>query len=247
MFTDEVRAALDNSVDTVIMPGPEEIRRRGTARAHRRMVTGVAAVVVLLVAAGIAFVPRPDRGPEPGAADLAAIPDSVLLRPADIGGAQVTEADLALWREDGRFPPRPCADSRYPSDSRRVAERAVHALMPDPAPSYAVLQYVARYEGTGAEAFLAELRSAVTRCGIQDSQSWVVEGAVSGGDDGLILRNTVIGVYADNDTVDDYFAVVRVGRTIMVLGSFGTQTSEWKAATTREVAMAVAPRLRQLD
>jgi hypothetical protein len=201
----------------------------------------------------------PSTSPEPrgrptATAD-AAIPDAVLLRPGDLGGAEVSESDLGYWRDGGRIPPRPCTGGEYPSDTRRTAERAVQAMVAPPpgqeGTPNVVVEYVARYRAGGAAAFMTELRAALARCpgaGTVRSPAWAVLGKADTGDDSLLVRLTYVGGYDGDPDIrtEQYFAVVRIGRVILVLASVGWEISSGDVTAARTLAHVAAKRLRPL-
>jgi hypothetical protein len=188
----------------------------------------------------------------PTSAATTAIPDELLLRSADLGGAQLEESSFEYWRDDGRIPPRPCAGDGYPSDAHRAADRLVQATTGQLATGLnVVVEYVAVYNANGAQAFMTELRVALTRCpgqGTVASPTWTGQGPVNVGDDSLLIRHRRFGGYDGNPgtRTDGYLAVVRTGRVILVLASVGWETSSGDAATARTLATVAADRLRPL-
>ena len=114
-----------------------------------------------------------------------------------------------------------------------------------------VVEYVALYETDSAQAFMTELRAAVNRCpgdGTRQSPTWAGLGNVNAGDDSLLIRYTLFGGY-DGDPAtktEQYLAVARIGRVIMVLASVGWETSSGYATLARELAPVAAQRLRPL-
>ena len=93
----------------------------------------------------------------PAQAQLRGSPDRVMLQADDLGG--VTPGPV----EDGlTWPllPQPCADTPI---SPPVASRTLAA---DYQERYRVYENVARYRGDGARAYISELKSQLTRCGV---------------------------------------------------------------------------------
>lgn len=285
MFTDEARSALTDGLGRVELPTPAQIRRRGTARTRHQVLAGIAAAVTLVSGAGLALASQPQDGPNrpvtaspstldhatptpsqspavpvspsepPSSPRYTTIPDDVLLRSADLGGARIDKADLGYWRNGGRIPPRPCAGTGRSGGARPTAERAVQSMiLPEqsrfPGP-HVVVEYVALYDAGGAQTFMTELRTALNRCpgnGTPQSPTWTALGKVNAGDDSLLIRYTDFGGYTGDPgtKTDQYLAVVRIGRVIMVLASVGWEIDSGYVALVRELAPVAADRLRRL-
>jgi hypothetical protein len=110
---------------------------------------------------------------------------------------------------------------------------------------------VARYDADGAKTFMTELRAAVSRCpgdGTPRSPTWAGLGTVNAGDDSLMIRHTRFGGYHGDPAIktEQYLAVVRIGRVIMVLASLGWEISSGYVTSARELARVAAQRLRPL-
>jgi len=265
VFTDEARSALADGVSRVELMTPAQVRRRGAARSRHQVLAGAVAVLVVLVGAGYALAPRPQGGPgisattspatgspvSPSAAPTA-IPDQLMLRSADLGGAQLDESTSGYWHDDGRIPPRPCPGNGYPSDANRAAERLVQATTGQLATGRnVVVEYAAVYNADGAPAFMTELRAALAGCpgrGTVASPTWTGQGGINAGDDSLLIRHRRFGGYDGNPSTktDGYLAVVRIGRVIVVLASLGWEISSGDASTARTLAKVAADRLRPL-
>jgi hypothetical protein len=193
----------------------------------------------------------PSSSSSSGQGSASGIPDSVLLRSADVNDAPIYPADLAYWRNGRRIPPHPCAGT--PPDTRRTAERGIQILLPSP-PSgqpHVVVEYVARYDGDGARDAMSQLRTELQTCpgqGNTQSPSWTGLGPIGVGDDSLMVRYTMFGGY-DGDPAtktEQYLAVVRIGRVFLVLASVGWETGGGDATTARDFAAVAADRLRPI-
>jgi hypothetical protein len=119
------------------------------------------AVLLAAVAVGVAAVLTGGALAVAAGGTPTAIPDSVLLQPDDLAGAQPAEGGPA---PEHPLPPQPCPDS---PGATPLAARTV-AVVYQPSGSgyrHQVYELVARYEPGVAAQVAEDLRDAITRCG----------------------------------------------------------------------------------
>ena len=200
----------------------------------RRLIIGaVAAVAVSAVALAVA-----DPAQAMSAGRVRAIPAAAMLQPADLGGVQVSPADVDLrpWLR----PPQPCGSFR--SAAKRGADRAVQAVYPvGPVTPTVLLEYVAVYRGSGAAQYLRELQRAVGHCHgcVAAGRTWRIIGRGVAGRQSLLrsVRETV-GYEGSNRVQTTYLAVALTGHAIVVLADIGWEIGDGHVALVR----ALAPR-----
>lgn len=168
----------------------------------------------LAVAAGAAVTAPAAASPVPAAAGLPAadLPDRAMLRPSDLGGAEIHDADRESW--PALRPPRPCG-LRAP---KTVADRAVTAIVDADRAPVVVLEHVALHPAGGAERYLRRLRTAVRDC-----PDWRLEKTGAGT---LTLRWTQTWEHVGEQvTHHTYLAVARTGRAVVLVADLGWETS----------------------
>jgi hypothetical protein len=161
----------------------------------RRTLIVVAVVILGLVSAsGPAAAQQRPRG----------IPDRLMLQPEDLGGAVPGPVEDGLvWP----LLPQPCTDRPVPQP---IVNRTQAADLDS---RFRVYENVARYRGGGAQAYIAELKAQLARCG--------VGGAENGFDpvaEDHLGPNTVLflGNYDEGDRYVGYVAAA-VGRYVVVV------------------------------
>jgi hypothetical protein len=179
-----------------------------------------------------------------------AVPDQLMLTPADVNGAPVVVLAAEVLRPARLFKPSHCRDG-YPSDAYRAGERAVSADVADvdgESTWHGVAQYVAVYHGDGAGNAMADLRGTVT-APPDPTRCWTDLGPAGAGDESIMLTCVRTVGYAGELVEEQFAAVVRVGRAIvMVIGMVtGRQPDNGSAhARVRALAHAAADRLRAI-
>ncbi len=228
------------------------------------LVGGLVATAVIVAGCSAS---RPERAPtgaphtgataSAGRGDEVSIPESALLRSEDMNGSPVSSGDsVAPYLQ----PPRPCADTRYPSDALRIGVRSVTATfrrssrVSDDSNDPVVVAYVALYRPGGAAQFLAEFRAAMyDHCkgsvGVgAEPQRWAFMGPVNPGlDTDTLWIDVVANEYADpgagRATRTVRFGMQRVGNAVIVVADLGSQSRDGDIKLIANLLGAVTQRV----
>jgi hypothetical protein len=184
--------------------------------------------------------PPPDAG----------IPDTAMLSPADLNGAEVKPADSpTIGRLDL------CQDGKPVGMDHRLATHTVSALYrvpwtpPDNVPDSEISETLWRYEPGGAARFLADLKAALARCPGPTGDSGVVTRIVStnlGGDESVLLKLTWTVEQGGPHQHIAYLAVARVNDTVVAVRDNGYENANGDEARIRSLALKAIHNARTL-
>jgi hypothetical protein len=168
------------------------------------------------------------------------IPDAALLQPEDLAGPRTSPAGTRPFA-----PPRPCAEPGYPSDGALLGSTAVEVYYRAPGvpadyiPTTTIQEYVALYRADGAARFLADLNAALVRCPGTTSPWRVVDRGLAG-EESILIR--VGPTNTGHAMVDQYIAVARSGRVVVVVADLGWEDT---VDTTERVRSLIPVALRR--
>jgi hypothetical protein len=178
------------------------------------------------LAAALAVLAGGVAGAPPAVA--AGIPDTAMLQPADLGGAEPRDADHDDW--SALRPPKPCGLSA----PAPLADRAVAAVIGESRPD-AIMEYVATHRGDNATRYLRKLRKALKSC-----PAWRLERSSA---DRLTLRWTQRWEHVGEQVTHHTFVTVgRTGRVVVLVADSGWETGSGDPAVTERL---ISPALRR--
>jgi hypothetical protein len=187
-----------------------------------------------------ASAPPPDAG----------IPDTAMLSPADLNGAEVDPADSpTIGRLDI------CQDGRPVGMDHRLATHSVAALYhapgtpPDYVPDSEISETLWRYEPGGAARFLTDLKAALARCPGPTGDSGAVTRIVStnlGGDESVLLKSTWTVEQGGPHQHITYLAVARVNDTVVAVRDNGYESADGDEARIRSLTLRAIHNARTL-
>ncbi|GIE34668.1 hypothetical protein Ait01nite_077130 [Actinoplanes italicus] len=183
-------------------------------------------VVRVFLATALAVLAGGVAGAPPAVA--AGIPDTAMLQPADLGGAEPRDTDHDDWPK--LRPPKPCGLTA----PAPLADRAVTAVIGETRPE-AIMEYVAEHSADGATGYLRKLRKALKSC-----PDWRLERSSA---DRLTFRWTQRWEHVGEQvTHHTYGTVAHTAGMLVLVTDSGWETSSGDPVVTERL---ITPALRR--